>query len=630
MTSSSSPAPRRAIATVCLSGTLPEKLEAAASAGFDAVEIFENDLLTFDGSPAEIRRIAGELGLGIAMLQPLRDFEAMPEPLRQRNLDRAERKFDVMGALGTDLILVCSNVNPAAQGDPARAAADLREMAERAARRGLRVAYEALAWGTHVRRWREAWDLVRQAGHEALGLCLDSFHTLAPADEVAGIAALPAERVFFVQLADAPAIGGDPLAWSRHYRNFPGQGGLDVVGFLRAVLRSGYRGPLSLEIFNDDFRAAPARLIARDGLRSLIWAEAEAGGRALPAPPAFAGVEFVEFAVDDAAGGELARQFARLGFRHTGTHRSKAVELYQEGAASLLLNREPDSAAAYNFELHGPSVCALGLRVDDAGRALARAEALLCSRWQEKTGAGERPLPAVRAPDGMLIHLIEPDPSGRTIWDDDFARTAEPGPGIGLLAVDHLAQALPWGRMDAFVLFWRAVFGLEPQPLWELPDPYGLVKSRAMVSRDETLRLPLNVSESRRTASGRFVSAHAGAGIHHIAFAVADAARALDALAAGGAALLPIPANYYDDLLARLALPEAELAGLRARHLLYDRDAGGSFVHAYTESLAGGLFFEIVERRGYRGFGAVNAPFRIAAQAQTAEDLVGRLRVALL
>ena len=123
----------KSIATVSLSGTLPEKLEAAAAIGFDGVEIFENDLLTFDGQPG-----GGALRSPTASaspsrcFQPFRDFEAMPEPQRARNLDRAERKFDVMQALGTDLVLVCSNMHPAAIDDDARAAADLAEMAERA------------------------------------------------------------------------------------------------------------------------------------------------------------------------------------------------------------------------------------------------------------------------------------------------------------------------------------------------------------------------------------------------------------------------------------------------------------------------------------------------------------------
>src|SRR3954454_4004889 len=99
-----------AIATVCLSGTLNEKLEAIAAARFKGVEIFENDLLSFNGTPAEVRRMVADLGLDIITFQPFRDFEGMPEPQRARVFARAERKFDVMQELGCDLLLVCSNV----------------------------------------------------------------------------------------------------------------------------------------------------------------------------------------------------------------------------------------------------------------------------------------------------------------------------------------------------------------------------------------------------------------------------------------------------------------------------------------------------------------------------------------
>lgn len=622
----------RSIATVSLSGTLPEKLEAAAAVGFDGVEIFENDLLTFDGTPGDVRSIASDLGLAITMFQPFRDFEAMPEPQRARGLDRAERKFDVMQALGADLLLVCSNVQPVAINDPARAAADLHAMAERAATRGLRVGYEALAWGTHVRRWRDAWGIVQQAGHSALGLVLDSFHTLALDDDIAAIADLPGEKIFFVQLADAPRMSSDPLSWSRHFRNFPGQGALDVPGFLRAALASGYAGPLSLEVFNDDFRAAPARMTARDALRSLIYVEAEAGALQLPAPPEFDGVEFIEFAVDDTAGAELAATLGRLGFQRAGSHRSKQVELYRQGRINLILNMEPDSAAFEHFQLHGPSVCALGLRVDDADRALARAGALLCPRWHEPTGPGERRIPSVRAPDGTLIFLIGADASGRSIYDDDFVLdAAAPPAGDGLLSdVDHIAQAIPFGRMAGFLLFWRAVFGFVPQTQFELADPYGLIRSRAVVSTDGTIRLPLNISESRETSTGRFVSAYAGAGVQHIAFGTADIAAATNALATQGVPALSIPPNYYDDLAARLGLDDTELEELRARNLLFDRDEGGDFSHVYTDSFHDRFFFEIVARRGYRGFGAANAAIRIAAQAQRRSAGTLASRVAML
>lgn len=611
----------KSIATVSLSGTLSEKLEAAAAIGFDAVEIFENDLLTYDGSPEDVRAIADGLGLAIAIFQPFRDFEAMPDPQRQRNLDRAERKFDVMQALGTDLVLVCSNVHPAAIDDPQRAAADLGEMAERARRRGLRVGYEALAWGRHVKRWRQAWNIVETANHPALGLIVDSFHTLALGDDPSGIAALPADKVFFVQLADAPELSMDVLSWSRHFRNFPGQGSFPVADFLRTALACGYRGPLSLEIFNDEFRAASARLIARDGLRSLRWVEAEAGAAVLPTPPRFDGVEFIEFAVDEETGRRLAETLRGLGFHYAGRHRSKSVDLFRQGDISLILNSEQDSAASEYFQLHGPSVCAIALRVDDAARAVRRAETLLCPEWRERIGSGERRIPAVRAPDGTLVYLVQPDPSGRSIYQDDFRLFSEPLPASLLDNVDHIAQALPVGRMDNFVLFYRAVFGFVPQPLWEIADPYGLVRSRTMISPEGSIRLPLNISESRQTATGRFVTTFAGAGVHHIALATKDILHALRQLAGRGARILPIPANYYEDLAAKWDLGDARIDELQQANLLYDRDDDGEYLHAYTDAFDDRFFFEIVQRVGnYRQYGAVNAAVRMAAQAQRRPD----------
>jgi 4-hydroxyphenylpyruvate dioxygenase len=611
----------KSIATVCLSGSLPDKLEAAAAAGFAGIEIFENDLLTFDGTPAEVRRMCEELGLAVTLFQPFRDFEAMPEPQRARNLDRAERKFDTMQALGTDLLLVCSNVQPAALDDPARAAADLREMAERAARRGLRLCYEALAWGRHVNRWQQAWDIVRQADHPALGLCLDSFHTLSLGDDLGALAGtVPPEKIFFLQLADAPRLSMDVLSWSRHHRLFPGQGELPVARFLQDLLATGWSGPLSLEVFNDEFRAAPSRRIARDGLRSLVWLEEQVGIAPLPELPRLSGIEFVEFAVDGGAREELGCFLGILGFRRAGLHRSKDVELWRNGGANLVLNAEPDSAASERFEQLGPSVCAMAFRVDDPDRAVARAEALSFPVWRERVGAGERHIPAVRAPDGTLVYLVEDAAAGvRPIWEDDFRLESGQDSAAPLLGVDHAAQAVAPGMMDSFVLFYRALFGLVPDALWELPDPYGLVRSRAFVAPNGSVRLPLNVSESTRTSTGRFISSLAGAGVHHIAFAAADAAAAMEAAAARQAPLLDIPENYYEDLAARFGLEDAELEALRQRHLLYDQDpAAGIFRHAYTRQFRDGVFLEIAERTGgYPGFGAANAPVRMAAHRRS-------------
>lgn len=608
----------KSIATVSISGTLAEKMEAIAAVGYDFVEIFENDLLTFEGSPKDVRYLADSLGLGIVCFQPFRDFEAMPEPQRSRNMDRAERKFDVMQQLGTDLLLVCSNVNPASLNDDDRAAADLREMAERAHKRGLRVGFEALAWGRNINRWRHAWKIVKAADHPALGLIVDTFHICSLGDDISSLKdEVPAERIFLAQIADAPKLSMDVLSWSRHFRNFPLQGQLPVTQFVKDLIDAGYRAPLSLEIFNDEFRSAPTRLMARDGLRSLLAVEAEAGATELPDVPKFDGVEFLEFAVDEQSGRRLAETLRDLGFHYVGRHKSKSVDLFRQGRINLILNSEQDSAAAEHFQFHGPSVCAMAFRVDNAKRAVARAEALLCPPWSELTGPGERQIPAVRAPDGTLLFLVEPAVDGSTIYDTDFNMFANQAPEPLLDSIDHVAQALPMGRMDNFVLFYRALFGFMPEQLWEIPDTMGLIQSRTMASADKAIRLPLNISESRETTTGRFLTTASGAGVQHIAMSTTDIRRAMAQLTARGAKFLPIPGNYYEDIEAKWGLDEQTLEMLRNHNILYDRDDNGEFMHAYTDPFDERFFFEVVQRiGGYQQYGAANASVRMAAQAK--------------
>ena len=176
-----------------------------------------------------------------------------------------------MGELGCDLLLVCSNVSPAALGGIDRAAADLHELGERAAKRGLRVGYEALAWGRHVNDYRDSWEIVRRANHPAIGLVLDTFHIFARNTDLNAIRSIPRDRIFLVQVADAPKLDMDVLQWSRHFRNMPGQGDLPLIDFMAALQATGYDGLVSLEIFNDQFRAGSARAVAVDGHRSLIY-----------------------------------------------------------------------------------------------------------------------------------------------------------------------------------------------------------------------------------------------------------------------------------------------------------------------------------------------------------------------
>jgi len=596
---------RRAVATVCLSGTLEDKLTAAAGAGFDGIEVFEPDLVAAPWAPAELAARCADLGLSIDLYQPFRDLDSTDPATVARNQRRARAKFDVMAALGVDTVLVCSAVSPTAVTDDDELAAQLHATAELAADRGLRLAYEALAWGTHVSTWEHSWDVVARADHPALGLCLDSFHVLSRGGDPAGFAAVPADKLFFLQLADAPQLDMDVLQWSRHHRLFPGQGAFDLPAFLGHVLAAGYTGPLSLEVFNDVFRQADPARTAVDAMRSLLALEEAlpVDPLVLPTAPALTGHAFTELAVDGVSGPVVADVLDRLGFAHTGQHRSKPVQLWEQGTARVLLN----AGAARSAGSGEAAVVALALESTDPTGSAARAEALLAPVLPRTRGRAEAELSAVAAPDGTQVFFARTGPDG---WPADFLATGETAAGAGLTGTDHVGLTQPFDAYDEAGLFYRSVLGLLPEAGAEVAAPFGLVRSRGVTTPGRDVRLALSVSLLRRGGGW----APGVPDPQHVAFATDDVVATARALRAAGAPLLAVPANYHDDLDDRLELDPGLLADLREHGLFYDVDATGAFLHLYTEVLGGRVFFEVVQRlTGYDGYGAVNSPVRMAA-----------------
>lgn len=616
---------RTSIATVSLSGTLDGKLRAAAAAGFDGVEIFENDLLAWPGTPREVGTLLRDNGLACPLFQPFRDYEGLPPELRTRALQRMERKFDVMDELGTDLILLCSNCSPQAGGDRARLLEDFTMLGDLAARRGKRIGFEALAWGRHVFDHRDAWSLVRDVDHPSIGLILDSFHSLVRKVPSASIGDVRLEKLFFVQIADAPWLDMDFLSWSRHFRNMPGQGELPLVDFSEAIQRIGYDGWWSLEIFNDRFRAGSASGIAIDGRRSLRLLDDQVASRSrsaqkdrLPPRVDVRGVEFIEFAASDDETEALGAMLAALGFAPTARHRRKAVTRWQQGDINIVVNSEPEGLAHAFDAVHGPSVCALGLRVTDLAGALRRADALAVPRFEQAVRPDELQIPSVTGVGGSLIYFIE-DGTQHDLWRHEFTLpvddAAPPSP-LGLTRTDHIAQTMHYEEFLSWLLYYLALLDVSKTPQVEIADQLGLVQSQAVESPDRSLRITLNGSMAAQTLSARFLQHYLGAGVQHIAFRTDDVIAAADAAKANGLPILEIPRNYYDDLEARFGLAPDVVELLAKRNVLYDRDANGEYLQFYSRAFARRVFFEVVERRGYEAYGAANAPIRLAAQAR--------------
>jgi 4-hydroxyphenylpyruvate dioxygenase len=367
--------------------------------------------------------------------------------------------------------------------------------------------------------------------------------------------------------------------------------------------------------------------VAIDGQRSLLFTldalqrrtgVPVAGLPSLPARAHCRGIDFIEFAMDESAGAKFETALEALGFAKAGVHKSKMVTRWRQGDINIVVNCDKDGFA-HSFNItHGSAVCAIALKVDDAAATLARAGQLLDQPFRQVVRKEEVYVPAVRGLGGSLVYFIDDKSELSRHWEIDFdvLPQAGNGGGAGLTAFDHVAQSMHYEEMLSWLLFYTSLLEVQKTPVQDVLDPGGILHSQVVETADGALRLVLNASQSQHTLASRFLSDLFGSGVQHIAFATDDIFATVERLQASGFDLLPIPDNYYDDLEVRIDLPAGALERLRANNVLYDRQGTGEYFQAYTRDFEGGFFFEIVQRRAYAGFGAANAPIRLAAQTR--------------
>lgn len=616
---------RLSIATSALFGSLAEKFAQIAGAGFDGVELHESDFTGFDGTAADVVAMARDHALSIFLLAPFYDLEGLGGAARTRAFDRLEAKFDLMQKLGVDTLLVGSSTHPDASGDPETVAADLGDLADRAGARGVRVAYLALPWARHVTTDTAALSLIRRVDSPHLGVALSSYFALADGSRPARLRDIDGARVFHVQLSDAPALDVDIRQLKRQFGLLPGQGQLNLAGFVRVLARAGYGGVWSIPRIPDAVTASGAGPNAADAYRALVNLldevarsdrDLDLGQPPLPARVRTTGFEFIEFTAG-AQGATLTAMLETMAFRMERRHISKSVELWRQGGINIVLNTEPVGFAHDAYLKHGPSVCDMGLRVKNARQTVERAAALGAETFSQPVGTGELDIPAVRSVGGNVVHFIDEASNLHRVWDIEFepvARTVASRPA-GLRRIDHIAQTMSQDEMQSWLLYYISTFEMGKSTVVNVADPSGTVLSQTIESPEGAVRLNLNGAGSERTFAGSFLAGHFSAGVQHIAFLSDDIFETAERLRETGFRSLRISDNYYDDLALTFDIAPEMVENMKAANILYDREGKGEYFQIYSEPIFGGFFFEIVERRGgYAGYGARNAPIRLAAQ----------------
>ena len=464
---------RTSIATVSLSGSLTEKLTAAARAGFDGVEIFENDLLASPLSPEEVRARCADLGLTIDLYQPMRDIEAVPEDEFARNLRRARHKFEVMARLG------CRHGARLLQRLPARRGRrrPRRRAAAPTGRPGPGVRHPGRLRGARLGTARQyvrprlahrgdgrppgARHLSGQLPHPLPGLRTPRASRTSPARRSSSSSS-PTPRCS----RWTSCSGAATTAASRD------RAASTSPGCVQHVMTAGYDGPLSLEVFNDVFRQAEAGPTAVDARRSLLVLQETAGIAALPeprsCPPASPSPNS-----SHPTPNPLGALLGALGFARTARHRSKPVDLWRAGRGPRPgQHRTGRPARRHPARRDRAGVTGPGRRRPPR-RGPARPGAAPPPRRRGRAaGRGGRP-----RRHGTL--LLRDGPSRTPQLDAPTSGPSRTREAAGHVhRIDHLALTQPWHQFDEAALFHRSVLGLHASESVDVADPYGLFRSR--------------------------------------------------------------------------------------------------------------------------------------------------------
>jgi len=334
-----------------------------------------------------------------------------------------------------------------------------------------------------------------------------------------------------------------------------------------------------------------------------------------------AGFEFIEYTAPDPIA--LGKVFETLGFKAIARHRNKDVTLYRQGGINFLINAEPDSFAQRFARLHGPSICAIAFRVEDAAKAYKRA--LELGAWGFDSGSGpmELNIPAIKGIGDSLIYLVDRwrGKNGHggigniSIYDVDFepidktSAEADLGyKGAGLSLVDHLTHNVHKGRMAEWAEFYERLFNFREVRYFDIEGKVTGVKSKAMTSPCGNIRIPINEEGTEEKGQiQEYLDLYRGEGIQHIALATDNIYETVEQLKAGGLTFLDTPETYYELLDRRQPNHGEDVARLQKNRILLDgAPDGGLLLQIFTENQIGPIFFEIIQRKGNDGFGEGN------------------------
>jgi 4-hydroxyphenylpyruvate dioxygenase len=319
------------------------------------------------------------------------------------------------------------------------------------------------------------------------------------------------------------------------------------------------------------------------------------------------GFEFVEYAAPDAE--LLHRLFRRLGFAAIARHKQYEITLYRQGDINFLVNEQPDSFAAAFAAEHGPCCTGFALRVNDAQEAYRSTMANGAVSMTEVSPAA-LDAPRIEGIGGSILYLT--DHSHGSVWADEYELLEDADPfhkGIGLTFVDHLTHNVYHGNMDQWAEFYARLFGFYEVRYFDIKGQQTGLTSRAMTSPTGVISIPINQSSDPKSQINEYLDEYKGEGVQHVALYTNDIYETVEAMHQAGIEFLDTPDTYYEIIDRRISKHDEDLERMRRNSILIDADEETGeklLLQIFTQTTIGPIFFEIIQRKGNKGFGEGN------------------------
>ena len=317
--------------------------------------------------------------------------------------------------------------------------------------------------------------------------------------------------------------------------------------------------------------------------------------------------EFIEYAAPDA--GLLHDLFTKMGFSPVAKHRSRNITLYRQGDINFLINEEPGSFASNFAAVHGPCCTGFALRVDDAREAYDFTLANGAESMTDLPGCA-LDSPRIRGIGGSLLYLADRRNGSMLEAEYELLQGADPNPrGYGLTMIDHLTHNVFFGNMDEWADYYSRLFGFYEVRYFDIKGQQTGLKSRAMTSPTGVISIPINQSEEPKSQINEYLEAYNGEGVQHIALYTDRIYETVEAMHEAGMEFLNTPDAYYEIIERRIPEHDEDVERMRSNRILIDADEETRkklLLQIFTQTNIGPIFFEIIQRKGNKGFGEGN------------------------